>query len=184
MKKLTEKHERELQELADLYGADTLIAELKGTVAAKSAGRPADLVLNIGIVWGHVEFLKLHRVESKKKKLEAACALLAGYLDRFTGGARSRSEVTLKNLYKRAPKAAIGQPLVAAVMKDTYAALVRELADAPQKVPIPYLIEGTAAGWKFPIFDTHQFRDNADFIVHDASDYKAGLTWIVTPRNN
>jgi hypothetical protein len=184
MKKLTEKHEQELRDIVELYGADEVMSEIKRIAATKAGGRPADLVLNIGIIWGHIEFLKLHRVNSKTKKLEAACALLANYLDRYTATARGKSEVTLKNLYKRAPKAADKQPLVALVMRDTYAVLVRELARSPQKVPIPYLIEGTSAGWKFPIFDTDQCGDSADVIVHDAADYKAGLTWIVTPRNN
>jgi hypothetical protein len=68
VKKLSEKHARELRELADLYGADALIAELK-TDNTKNPGRPADLVLNIGIIWGHIEFLRLHRVGSKKRSL-------------------------------------------------------------------------------------------------------------------
>lgn len=183
MNKLSEQHALELQALAGLYGTDTLIAALKGITAAKSPGRPADLVLNIGIIWGHIKFLRLHRVDSKKQKLEAACGLLEGYLDRFTAGARTKSQATLKNLYKRAPKLAAAQPLVGLVMKDTYAALVGELAKAPQKVPIPYLIEGTVDGWKYPIFDIEQLDGDADVIVHSAPDYKAGLTWIVTPRN-
>jgi hypothetical protein len=87
------------------------------------------------------------------------------------------------NLYKRAPSAAAKQPLVGLAMKDTYEALVHELADAPHKVPIPYLIEGTIEGWKYPTFDLDPLVGSADVIGHAASDYKAALTWIVTPRN-
>jgi hypothetical protein len=183
MKKISDQHLLDLRHLVDLYGEDALISELKTIGSAKSAGRPADLVLNIGIVWAHIEFLKLHRVKVKKKKLESACALLAGYLDRYTAAARTKSEVTLQNLYKRAPKAALVQPLVGLVMKDTYAVLLNELADAPHKVPIPYLIEGAVDGWKYPMFDTHQLDGCAEMFVHEAADYTAGLTWIVTPKN-
>jgi hypothetical protein len=183
MKKISEKDGLTLRMLADEYGAEFLISELK-KFRGQGGGRPSDLVLNTAILWAHIEFFRLHRVVAKTKKLESACALLAGYLNRYTAGARRKSETTLLNIYKRAPKAAITEPLVGLVMKDAFAALLHNLRGGPHKVPIPYLIQGTKSGWKFPVVDRSQFGDNIEIIGSNGPNYSAAFSMIVTPKNN
>jgi hypothetical protein len=185
VKKMSEQHVLDLEQLAGLYGTAVLISELKRIRSAKSSRRrrPADLVLNIGIIWAHIEFLKLHRVTKKKKKLEDACALLEGYIDRFTVGARKKSASTLENIYKSARKKAHEEPMIAAVMNDAYRVLSRHLEHAPQKIPIPYLIEGAVDGWKFPTIDPNQFGDDCDVIGSRGPSYEAAFSVIVTPKN-
>jgi hypothetical protein len=183
MKKISEQHLVDLRRLAELYGAEALIAELKVFDPGRDSGRPADLVLNTGIIWAHVEFLKLHRVTTKKKRLEGACALLAEYLNRYTTGARVKSEVTLKNIYKGAQKKANEEPLIGMVMKDAYRALLQYLGGAPQKIPIPYLVQGSKAGWEFPIVDLDQIGDYYELIGSEGPSYFAAFSAIVTPKN-
>jgi hypothetical protein len=191
MKKISEQHVLDLEQLADLYDTDVLISELKriGSAKLKRIGsvklkrRPADLVLNIGIIWAHIEFLIVHRATKKKKRLEEACALLEGYINRFTVGAMGKKAKTLENIYKRARKEARTEPMIAAVMNDAYRVLSRHLEHAPQKIPIPYLIEGAADGWKFPTIDPNQFGDDCDAIGSKGPSYGAVFSLIVTPKN-
>ena len=59
MKKLLSiKDARTLSRLAEAYGVDAIIAELKGRRPKKPSGRPKDANVNDGIIWAHVEFLK------------------------------------------------------------------------------------------------------------------------------
>jgi hypothetical protein len=183
MKKISDQDAQTLIDLVERYGKETLIPWLEA-LGAKGSGRPADLVLNTGIIWGHLEYLKLRRVVQTRKRLDGACAMLENYLERYTHGSRLKIASTLKKIYRSAPKAAISEPLVGLVMQHTLEVLEGELAGFPHKIPIPYLIEGVSGGWKYPTFDTHQFQDNAEAIVHAADDYKACLTFIVTPINN
>ena len=183
MKKLSEQDALTLAGLVDRNGVDAVTAELKRS-KRKKAGRPSDLILNTAILWAHIEFLKLHRVIGKKRKLESACELLADYLDRYTVGGRSKSEVTLKNIYKSARNAAAGEPLIEIVMHDAYAVLLENLGTEPKKIPIPYLIEGVSAGLKFPTVDRHQFGDNMEIVGCNGPKYSAAFSMIVTPKNN
>jgi hypothetical protein len=183
MKKLSEQDALTLADLANRNGFGAIASELKRLEGAtRSAGRPADLILNTAILWAHIEFLKLHRVAGKKQKLKLACELLAGYLDRFTVGARSKSATTLMNIYKRAPKEARAEPMIAAVMNDAFRVLSRHLKRSPQKIPIPYLIEGKVAGWKFPTIDPNQYGDDCDAIGSRGLTYEAVFSLVVTPK--
>jgi hypothetical protein len=185
MKKIPQAVGCKLRSLAAEFGEDVLIAELKKIKSENvSVGRPSDLILNTAVLWAHVEFLKLNRVEAKKGKLEIACEMLAGYLDRYTAGARGKSKTTLLNIYKRAPKDALHEPLIGVVMKDAYVALLQNLGDQPNKIPIPYLVQGTKTGWKFPIVDQYQFGDNIEVIGSNGPTYSAAFSMLVVPKNN
>jgi translation initiation factor 2B subunit (eIF-2B alpha/beta/delta family) len=182
MKKLSDEDDAALADLVERNGVDRVALYLKH-LKGSNAGRPSDFFLNDAIIWAHIEFLKLHRVVAKKKKLESACELLAEYLDRFTHDARPKSSATLENIYKRAKKHADKVRWMAAVMSDVYRVLERHLEHKPQKVPVPYLIEGKGAGQKYPTLDTYELHEGCEVIGSKSADYAAAFSMIVTPKN-
>jgi hypothetical protein len=171
--------------LIEKYGAAALKNEIGGLVEPKIGGRPKDpRIFNEAIIAGHVEFLKLHRVGTKTKKVDSACAELESTLKRSTAAARQRTSGTLKKLYKTVRTRSKSDPLTASVMDTTYAQLVRELANHPNKIGIPYLVEGTAHGEKFPIFDLETLgcTDIAP-IICVGNGFRACVTVIATLKN-
>jgi hypothetical protein len=180
MSKLSNDDARTLQKLIEKYGLEEIARVEKPD--RNKGGRPTDpRRFNEPIIAGHVEFLKLHRVSVKTKKVDAACAELAAILKRYTPVARGRKAGTIRKIYNTVRKAARKDALTLSVMNSTYAVLASELADHPDKVGIPYLVEGSANGEKFPIVDTLGCINVAP-IVHDGDGFRACLTIIATPN--
>jgi hypothetical protein len=176
--------------IAEEYGSDVLIRRLRVARRKKRAGRPKDLVFNMGIIGGHVEFLKRYRVRAAKRKEREASKMLAKILERYTAGVLVKSKdvrkhvaaKTIENIYKKAKGAAHSDPLLATVMTDTYNTLVHELTDAPEREAVPILVKRSGSGYDWPMFDTWRMDGIGQIIVHDGPHYRSAITFIVTPK--
>jgi hypothetical protein len=157
-KSLSTDDARVLSRLVGTYGVDAIIAELKGARPRKPSGRPKDASVNDGIIWAHVEFLKNHRCRGGKKSrhLDEACNELSSILKKYSAIGRVRTGATIRAVYFRAKKAG-QQPAVTVVRKRAYELLVREIATAPERIPVPLLVESTGKGEKHPILGREGF---------------------------
>ena len=181
MSKLSDGDARAFQKLVKKYGFEELAGVDK--FEENRGGRPKDPIeFNEAIIAGHVEFLRLHGVEVRTKKIDAACYALKVILDRYTPFARKRAASTLKKIYKTTrKKAKEGNALIAAVMNTTYGVLVEHLAGHPNKIAIPHLIEGSSEGEKFAAIDTTGCAFMVPIECHGVG-FIACLTIIVTPE--
>ena len=182
MKKLlSTKDARMLSRLAETYGVDAIIAELKGRRLKKPSGRPKDANVNDGIIWAHVEFLKNHRCLGRKKsrELDDACEMLSLILKKHSAIGRAKTGARIRGIYYNAKRAAGKKPVIAVVMKGAYESLVQEIGTTPERIPVPLLVESTGAGEKHPIIDREGFDELVILGVRGSETIEEGGRQIV-----